>query len=49
MTAIGAVKATRPAMPPVRPAMATLPISAPDPFAKPSPTGRDLVFTTKGE
>ena len=49
MTATHAVKATRPAMPAAMPAMAQLPISAPDPFAKPSPTGRDLVFTTKGE
>ena len=45
MTAIHAVKAARPAMP----AMAPLPISAPDPFAKPAPTGRDLVFTAEGE
>ena len=49
MTAIHAVKAASPAMPPARPAMAPLPISAPDPFATPSRTGRDLVFTTKGE
>jgi type IV secretion system protein VirB1 len=45
MTAIHAVKAARPAMP----AMAPLPISAPDPFTTPARTGRDLVFTTKGE
>jgi len=45
MAAIRAVKAARPAMP----AMAPLPTSAPDPFAKPSRTGRDLVFTTEGE
>ena len=48
MTAIRAVKTTSPAMPPVRPTMAPLSISAPDPFAKPSRTGRNLVFT-KGE
>ena len=48
MAAIGAVKATSPAMPPVRPAMAQPPISAPDPFTAPARTGRDLVFTTKG-
>ena len=49
MTAIRAVKATSPAMPRARPAMASLPISAPDPFTTPSRTGRDLVFTIKGE
>ncbi len=49
MTAIHAVKAASPAMPAAMPAIAQSPISAPDPFAKPSRTGRDLVFTTAGE
>lgn len=43
-----AVKAASPAMPPAIPAVAQLP-SAADPFAKPSRTGRDLVFTNKGK
>ena len=49
MTAIHAVKAASPAMLPARPAVGQLPTSAPDPFTTPSRTGRDLVFTTKGE
>jgi type IV secretion system protein VirB1 len=49
MTAIHAVKAASPAMPVAMPAMAPLSTSAPDPFARPSRTGRDLVFTTKGK
>ncbi len=49
MTAIRAVKAASPATPRARSAMASLPISAPDPFTTPARTGRDLVFTTAGE
>jgi type IV secretion system protein VirB1 len=49
MAAIHAVKAATPAGHPAVPVMAQPPISAPDPFAKPSRTGRDLVFATKGE
>jgi type IV secretion system protein VirB1 len=45
MAAIHAVKAASRAMP----AMAPLSTSAPDPFARPSRTSRDLVFTTAGE
>ena len=46
---IHAVKAASPEVPPPMTAMAQPPTSAPDPFAKPSRTGRDLVFTTKGK
>jgi type IV secretion system protein VirB1 len=49
MIAIRAVKAASPAMPPVKPAVGSLPLSAADPFATPAPTGRDLVFTAEGE
>jgi type IV secretion system protein VirB1 len=45
MAAIHAVKAASPAMP----AMAQQSTPAPDPFAKPSRTGRDLVFTINEE
>ena len=48
MAAIHAVKAASPAVPPPMTVMAPLPTSAPDPFAKPSRTGRDLVFATEG-
>ena len=43
MASIRAVKAASPAMP----VMAGQPRSAPDPFSRPSRTGRDLVFTTE--
>jgi len=43
--AIRAVKAAAP-VPPARAAAAQSSTSAPDPFARPSPTGRDLVFAT---
>ncbi|MFZ3236258.1 MAG: transglycosylase SLT domain-containing protein [Stellaceae bacterium] len=49
LTAIHAVKAASPARPRARSVMAPLPISALDPFTRPSRTGWDLVFTTKGE
>jgi type IV secretion system protein VirB1 len=49
MAAIRSVKAASPAMPRAMPAMAQPPTSALDPFAKPSRTGRDLIFTMKGE
>jgi type IV secretion system protein VirB1 len=49
IAAIHAVKTASPAMPPPTAVMAQLPSSAPDPFAKPSRTGRDLVFTTVGK
>ena len=47
--AIHAVKAASPAMPSAMAAVAQPPIPAPDPFARPSRTGRDLVFTATGE
>jgi type IV secretion system protein VirB1 len=43
MASIRAVKAASPA----RPLMAEPPTSTPDPFSRPSRTGRDLVFTTE--
>jgi len=43
MASIHAVRAASPAMP----VMAEQPTSAPDPFSRPSRTGRDLVFTTE--
>jgi type IV secretion system protein VirB1 len=43
VAAIRAVKAASPAMP----VMAEQPTSAPDPFSRPSRTGRDLMFTTE--
>jgi type IV secretion system protein VirB1 len=49
MTAIHRVKAAGPVVPPAVAVMAQPPTSAPDPFTKPSRTGRDLVFTTAGE
>jgi type IV secretion system protein VirB1 len=49
IAAIHAVKAASPAMPSAMLAMAQPPTSAPDPFTKPSRTGRDLVFTTAGD
>lgn len=49
LAAIRSVKAASPAGPPAMPAMASLRTSAPDPFAKPSRTGRDLVFITVGK
>jgi type IV secretion system protein VirB1 len=45
MASIHAVKAAGPATP----VMAQQPSSAPNPFSRPSRTGRDLVFTTKGK
>ena len=47
--AIRSVKAANPAMPPAMTAMAPQSTSAPDPFTKPSRTGRELVFTTTGK
>ena len=49
MAAIRSVKATGPSGLPAMPATAPLRISAPDPFTKPSRTGRQLVFTTTGK
>ena len=49
MAAIRAVKTASPAVPVATVEMAQLPTSAPDPFTKPSRTGRDLVFTTEGK
>ena len=49
MAAIHTVKTSGPAMPPAIAVMAQPPTSASDPFTKPSRTGRDLVFTIKGE
>ena len=46
---IRSVKTASPAVPTPMTAMAQPPTSAPDPFARPSRTGRDLVFTTKGK
>lgn len=48
LTAIRAVKATT-ATPTLIPAPVQSSMSAPYPFARPSPTGRDLVFTSIGE
>jgi type IV secretion system protein VirB1 len=49
MAAVHAVKAASPARPRPTVAIAQLPTSTPDPFTKPSRTGRDLVFTTAGK
>ena len=48
LTAIRAVK-TASATPPPIPAPVQLSMPAPYPFARPSPTGRDLVFATVGK
>jgi len=49
MAAIHVVKTASPAMPHAMAAVAQPSVSAPDPFTKPSRTGRDLVFTTVGK
>lgn len=46
---IHAVKTASPATPAAMPVIVQSPISAPDAFTTPSRTGRDLVFTIKGE
>src|SRR5271167_2134218 len=48
LTAIRAVNAAGP-VPQASAEPAQLPTSAPYPFASPSPTSRDLVFTTRGK
>ncbi len=49
MAAIRSVKVASPAVPLAMPAVAPRSTSAPDPFTRPSRTGRDLVFTTEGK
>lgn len=49
MAALQRVKAASPAISRPTTAMAPLTTSAPDPFTRPAPTGRDLVVTTAGE
>jgi hypothetical protein len=48
LTAIGAVKAAGPAQQATADTAYSQPPTAANPFTRPSPTGRDLVFTTEG-
>jgi type IV secretion system protein VirB1 len=49
LTAISAVKAAGPAPQATAATAYSQPPAAPNPFTKPSPTGRDLIFATKGK
>jgi type IV secretion system protein VirB1 len=49
LAAIHSVKAASATVPPGKAAATPLPSSAPDPFTKPAPTGRELAFATAGK